>query len=219
MVGPIFHSSLLSRVYCQSSAFISQTVQNMRHQQLTRRDLLKAAALVVAGSSLPGCGGSQRDASPEPHDPQPAQTGQALKARDMGPALDRTFVWKAVASGARGPGARSRHGLVLDSAAKANVLFGGILWTKGGSLLGDTWEFRGGQWSEIHVVTSPPARQRKEMAIPRRSGVRSSPSRPRKKHLERKARPPAGSEGPGNSWTSSPPRPRSALPPREFGRS
>jgi hypothetical protein len=138
----------------------------MRYQQLTRRDLLKATALVVAGGSVSGCRGRQRDAAFEPHD---AQTRQALEARDMGPAFDHTFVWKAVATGAKGPGARSRHGLVHDSAAKANVLFGGMLWSKD-SPLADTWEFRDGQWSEIHVATSPPARHRGAMVYDSRRG-------------------------------------------------
>jgi hypothetical protein len=142
----------------------------MRHQQSTRRDVLKAAALVMAGSSRSGCGGGQRDTATEPRDAQPASTNQAIKARDMGPAFDRTFVWQVAATGAKGPGARSRHGLVYDQGAKTTVLFGGIIWKNNGILPADTWEFRDGQWSNIHTMTSPPGRHRAAMVHDVRRG-------------------------------------------------
>ncbi len=131
----------------------------MRHQQLTRRDVLKAAAFVMASPSVSGCGRKQQDAAPALPNTPPAQSNKA-EALDMGPAFDGKFVWKVVASGNRSPGPRSRHGLVYDAEARANVLFGGILWPKGGSLLADTWEFRDGEWSEVPLTTSPPARHR-----------------------------------------------------------
>jgi len=38
------------------------------------------------------------------------------------------FRWDVIASGRKGPGPRSRHGLAYDRAAEATVLFGGIVW-------------------------------------------------------------------------------------------
>src|SRR5260370_40330340 len=73
------------------------------------------------------------------------------------------FAWEVLATGKHRPGPRSRHCLVYDSAAKATVLFGGIVWDDDGSLRADTWELRDGQWSRVECLTRPPARHRGAM--------------------------------------------------------
>jgi Galactose oxidase, central domain len=71
--------------------------------------------------------------------------------------------WEVIASGAAGPGVRSRHGLVYDRAAKAAVLFGGVVWTPDWSLRADTWELRGRKWARVRTAATPPARHRGAM--------------------------------------------------------
>jgi hypothetical protein len=79
-----------------------------------------------------------------------------------GPAIP--FAWEVVTSAEDGPGPRSRHCLVYDCDTQATILFGGILWEKGGILRADTWELREGQWSPIECPQGPAARHRGAMA-------------------------------------------------------
>ena len=67
--------------------------------------------------------------------------------------------WQVIESDDPTPGPRSRHGFVYDRLAKTSVLFGGIRWPSG-SLMSDTWEFRGGSWSQIRAAVAPPSRHR-----------------------------------------------------------
>jgi hypothetical protein len=83
----------------------------------------------------------------------------------------RDFSWETVGVGLAGPGPRSRHGLTYDRAAKAAVLFGGIVWTKGGQLKSDTWELRDGHWLSVTSQTRPPARHRGAMIFDERRGI------------------------------------------------
>jgi hypothetical protein len=75
-----------------------------------------------------------------------------------------TLGWEVIASGDAGPGPRSRHGLVYDRGAKAAVLFGGIVWDGDGTLMSDTWELRGREWTRIRTTEAPPGRHRGAMA-------------------------------------------------------
>jgi hypothetical protein len=79
-----------------------------------------------------------------------------------------TFAWDVVASGAEGPGPRSRHGLVYDSGVRATVLFGGIIWTGRGRMQSDTWELRSGRWSRVETPQRPAARHRGAMVYDKR---------------------------------------------------
>jgi hypothetical protein len=79
-----------------------------------------------------------------------------------GPVIE--FAWELVSSTEEGPGPRSRHCLVYDPDAKATILFGGIVWEKGGVLRADTWQLRKGQWSLIECPQRPAARHRGAMA-------------------------------------------------------
>ncbi|MDE1820925.1 MAG: hypothetical protein KGJ23_11265 [Euryarchaeota archaeon] len=62
-----------------------------------------------------------------------------------------TFVWRGGAWGAlapaQDPAARNSEGLAYDVADGYVVLFGGI--TSGGVVLGDTWTYAGGTWTEL----------------------------------------------------------------------
>src|SRR5215813_2228698 len=111
----------------------------MAEQRLTRRQALELGAALVAGVTLPGCGGRRGE--------MPGET-------------TLTFEWNVVASGNEGPGPRSRHCLVNDRAAKATILFGGIIWDDQESLHSDTWELQSGRWSQVKGLESPPARHR-----------------------------------------------------------
>ncbi len=86
-----------------------------------------------------------------------------------GPA-NPTFVWNPIASGPEGPGRRSRHVLAHDRAAKATVLFGGVLWNAGWNLLSDTWELWDGKWLPILFGDHPAARHRGAMVYDARRG-------------------------------------------------
>jgi len=80
------------------------------------------------------------------------------------------FVWDVIAGGRKGPGPRSRHGLVYDRAVGATVLFGGIVWAGDGQMRGDTWVLRDGLWSRDRS-SGPPARHRGAMVYDERRGV------------------------------------------------
>lgn len=80
------------------------------------------------------------------------------------------FVGDVVASGRKGPGPRSRHGLVYDTAARATILFGGIVWVGDGKVRSDTWIFRDGHWSPDRSP-GPPARHRGAMVYDERRGA------------------------------------------------
>jgi hypothetical protein len=80
------------------------------------------------------------------------------------------FGWETIASGAEGPGPRSRHGLVYDRGAKATVLFGGIIWDARETLKSDTWELRNRRWFPIEIKEKPPARHRGAMVYDSRRG-------------------------------------------------
>src|SRR6266478_3362076 len=84
-------------------------VRDMTEHRITRRDLIKAAAVAISGAALPGCRGRRRQMVTE------EVTG---------------YVWDVVADGNDGPGPRSRHGLVHDTGARTTVLFGGVIWGK-----------------------------------------------------------------------------------------
>jgi hypothetical protein len=73
------------------------------------------------------------------------------------------FAWEVLTRAEDGPGPRSRHCLAYDSAAKATILFGGIVWGEGGALRDDTWELRDGRWSLVGCPKCPPARHRGAM--------------------------------------------------------
>jgi hypothetical protein len=80
------------------------------------------------------------------------------------------FTWKPIAAGIEGPGPRSRHGLTFDRGAKAAVLFGGIVWAKGGRLKSDTWELKDDHWSPVRTTKRPTARHRGAMVFDERRG-------------------------------------------------
>lgn len=114
----------------------------MRARTLTRRQALGQSAAIVGGIGLSGCGNKGREMT---GDPVP------------------TLGWEEIASGANGPGVRSRHGLVYDREAKAAVLFGGIVWGDDYTLQSDTWELQGRKWHRITTAESPQARARGAM--------------------------------------------------------
>jgi hypothetical protein len=76
-----------------------------------------------------------------------------------------TLSWQEVAAGL-GPGPRSRHCFWHDGAAGATVLFGGLVWHRGGAAtyLGDTWELRGEEWWRVEGP-GPAARHRAAAAF------------------------------------------------------
>ena len=113
----------------------------MGKRRLSRREALVAAAAAVG---LSGC-----------HREKPAVAAKAFSSAE--------FVWEEVASGAGGPGVRSRHGLAYDQGAGATVLFGGVIWNKGRRLTADTWELRAGRWSRVETASGPPSRHRGAM--------------------------------------------------------
>jgi hypothetical protein len=76
-----------------------------------------------------------------------------------------TFSWHTIKTGIKGPGPRSRHGLVHDRNAGATILFGGVVYGVGWHLQSDTWELKGGHWLPVEVSRSPPARHRGAMVF------------------------------------------------------
>jgi hypothetical protein len=82
-----------------------------------------------------------------------------------------TFSWHAIATGIKGPGPRSRHGLVHDRDTMATILFGGVVYNRGWRLQSDTWELRDGHWSAVEVSKRPPARHRGAMVYDEERGV------------------------------------------------
>ena len=80
------------------------------------------------------------------------------------------FEWQVIASGRRGPGPRSRHGLVHDAGRRTTILFGGIIWKGDGQLLDDTWELRSGYWIPEESGPKPQARHRGAMIFDSRRG-------------------------------------------------
>jgi hypothetical protein len=60
------------------------------------------------------------------------------------------------------PAARQSELLVYDRARKVTVLFGGL--DSSYKALGDTWEWDGIRWTQMHPSTSPPARAQMAMA-------------------------------------------------------
>lgn len=84
-------------------------------------------------------------------------------ALDAAPTRPVRLGWEVIVKGDAGPGPRSRHGMAYDRKRKAVVLFGGILWEGGEYLLNDTWELRGGQWTQVATDQSPPSRHRGAM--------------------------------------------------------
>src|SRR5215831_18065420 len=114
----------------------------------TRRRLLQAAALSLAGGSLFGCG-RKREVS-----------------RDPGSLSG----WDVVKSSLQTPGPRSRHCFAYDSAAKVCVLFGGISWADGGVPYSDCWELRDRNWSPVGGSNSPVGRQRGAMVYDSKRG-------------------------------------------------
>jgi hypothetical protein len=75
------------------------------------------------------------------------------------------FEWHVIASGRRGPGPRSRHGLVHDPGRRVTILFGGIIWKGDGLLLDDTWELRSEFWTPVEAHPRPQARHRSGMVF------------------------------------------------------
>jgi hypothetical protein len=61
-----------------------------------------------------------------------------------------------------GPGLRARHAMAYDSVRGQTVLFGGL--DQDGNIFGDTWEWDGGNWTEI-ANSDPPARIDTAMAL------------------------------------------------------
>ncbi len=84
-----------------------------------------------------------------------------------------TLEWQIIETNGRGPGPRSRHGLVYDSARDCAVLFGGVVWVGSGQLKSDTWELRDGEWIKIKVpaLQRPPSRHRGAMVFDAKRGV------------------------------------------------
>ena len=80
------------------------------------------------------------------------------------------FEWDVIAAGRKGPGPRSRHGLVYDRAVGATVLFGGIVWAGDGELRSDTWILKDGGWRRDRGTPAPPARHRGAMVFDARRG-------------------------------------------------
>src|SRR5262245_37358324 len=86
------------------------------------------------------------------------------------------FQWEVVTSPDDGPGSRSRHCLAYDAIERTTVLFGGIIWSKGGwwskgwALKADTWELQNGLWSQVECPMHPPARHRGAMTFDPRRG-------------------------------------------------
>jgi hypothetical protein len=74
---------------------------------------------------------------------------------------------------AGGPGARAGHAMAFDARRGRAVLFGG---ERGATLLGDTWEWDGSQWTRACgsapcATTAPPARFAAAMAYDSQRGV------------------------------------------------
>jgi hypothetical protein len=143
----------------------------------TRREFIASAGALLACAVTAGCGtdkpqaGESRPAVKQPSDQEAAPT--AVKSRTTAATPDKLagrsspagkFVWKTIASGKEGPGARSRHELAYDANNKSLLLFGGVDWSAfRGQLLGDTWMYRDGKWSQVHTEASPSARHRGAM--------------------------------------------------------
>ncbi len=78
-----------------------------------------------------------------------------------------TFTWQAIKTSTKGPGSRSRHGLVHDREARVTILFGGIVWLGlgHGEMRSDTWELRDGDWTRVRLFRRPRARHRGAMVF------------------------------------------------------
>jgi Galactose oxidase, central domain len=130
----------------------------MKTHQITRRDLIKAAGFAVSSVTLSACGRRQTEFVEVP--PAPFDRASKTEFVDVRPL---PFTWTTVASGEKGPGARSRHCFAFDRRAKTAVLFGGAFWAKAPHLRADTWELRDGLWSQVQVAEKPSARHRGAM--------------------------------------------------------
>jgi hypothetical protein len=65
--------------------------------------------------------------------------------------------WVQILSPSGSPSSRCCVGMVFDVVHRSHVLFGGA--DGSGNPLGDTWQLRDGQWSQLFPAVSPPARQ------------------------------------------------------------
>jgi len=89
---------------------------------------------------------------------------------DCGPVTEPSFAlrvtpnppWVRVAT--EGPPSRHDAAMCYDSDRKVTVLFGGATWASGpGSVIGDTWEFDGTNWTQRLPATSPVGRYQASM--------------------------------------------------------
>ena len=123
---------------------------------------------MLACAGISGCkpGESTRNSARQ----EPTRTPRESSGPDVPRDAAVKFVWDVIAASNEGPGRRSRHCFAYDTGRKAVVLFGGIDWAAGATLLGDTWEFHDRRWSRVQSPDCPPVRHRGAMVYNPQTG-------------------------------------------------